>query len=362
MRALRKAAPRAGAELQEILVPQPGPTEILIRVQAASICGTDLHIYEWNEWAGRRIGAERLPYTFGHELAGRVVAIGDEVDHPLPGMFVAAETHLFCGHCGLCRTGKPHICQNMRILGVDVDGAFADYVVLPAHNAWAVDARIPAEIASAMEPFGNAVHTVFPPATDPEITTSTVAVLGAGPIGLFAVGICRAAGARTVICVEPNDFRRDLAKRMGADLLVDPRDEDPVQAVLEATDGLGADVVLEMSGVPAVIGQATRMLQHGGRLSLLGLPPGEVSVDLTEQVIFKEARIFGVTGRELFRSWQQTTTFLATGMVDIAPTITHRFPLEDFEEAFDTFAGGRAAKVVLSVGDGDGGGNGAVEP
>jgi threonine 3-dehydrogenase len=361
MRALRKTAPSAGAELQEIPVPEPGPTEILIRVEAASICGTDLHIYEWNAWADRRIGAARLPYTFGHEVAGMVVAAGDEVDHPLPGMFVAAETHLFCGHCGLCRTGKPHICQNMRILGVDVDGAFADYVVLPAHNAWVVDARIPAEIASCMEPFGNAVHTVFPPATDPEIATAAVAVLGAGPIGLFAVGICRAAGARTVIAVEPNEFRRDLAKRMGADRLVDPRQEDPVKAVLDATDGLGAEVVVEMSGVPAVIQQATQMLQHGGRLSLLGLPPGEVSLDLTEQVIFKEARVFGVTGRELFRSWQQTTTFLASGMVDIAPTITHRFPLESFEEAFDALASGRAAKLVFSIGNTNGGNGGATQ-
>ena len=352
MRALRKTAPGPGAALEEVPVPSPGPNEILIRVQAASICGTDLHIYDWNEWADRRIGAARLPYTFGHEVAGRVVAIGDEVDHPLPGMFVAAETHLFCGHCGLCRTGKPHICQNMRILGVDVDGAFADYLVLPGHNAWVVDARIAPDSASAMEPFGNAVHTVFPPATDPEIATSTVAVLGAGPIGLFAVGICRAAGARTVIAVEPNEFRRDLAKKMGADLLIDPAREDPVDAVLAATDGLGADVVLEMSGVPAVIDQGTRMLQHGGRISLLGLPPGEVSLDLTEQVIFKEARIYGVTGRELFRSWQQTTTLLATGMVDLSAIITHRFPLESFEEAFDAVAGGRAGKVVFAIGDG----------
>jgi threonine 3-dehydrogenase len=340
MRALRKTRPGSGASLERIPVPSPGPTEILIRVDAASICGTDLHIYDWNAWAERRIGTARLPYTFGHELAGHVVAAGDEVDHPLPGMFVAAETHLFCGHCGLCRTGKPHICQNMRILGVDVDGAFADYLV--------------PETASAMEPFGNAVHTVFPPSADPEIATSTVAVLGAGPIGLFAIGICRAAGARTVIAVEPNDYRRGLAKAMGADLLIDPSREDAVAAVLAATDGLGADVVLEMSGVPAVIDQGTRMLQHGGRMSLLGLPAGEVSLDLTEQVIFKEARIYGVTGRELFRSWQQTTTLLATGMVDIAPIITHRFPLEAYEEAFDAVAGGRAGKVVFAIGEGTG--------
>jgi threonine 3-dehydrogenase len=352
MRALRKVAPAPGAELQEIPVPAPGPTEILVRVEAASICGTDLHIYEWNEWADRRIGARSLPYTFGHEVAGRVVATGDEVDEPATGSFVAVETHLFCGHCSLCRTGKPHICQNMRILGVDVDGAFADYVVVPAHNAWPVDPRIPPEVASAMEPFGNAVHTVFPPALDPEIATSTVAVLGAGPIGLFAIGVCRAAGAKTVVAVEPNEYRLELARKMGADVLVDPMAQDPVEAIATVTEGHGAEVVLEMSGVPKVIDQGTRMLQHGGRMSLLGLPAGEVSLDLTEQVIFKEARIFGVTGRELFRSWQQTTTLLATGMVDITPIITHRYPLESFEEAFDAVASGHAGKVVFAIGGG----------
>jgi threonine 3-dehydrogenase len=352
MRALRKTRPAPGAELQRIPVPRPGPTEILIRVEAASICGTDLHIYEWNDWADRRIGSRSLPYTFGHELAGRVVATGDEVDEPATGSFVAVETHLFCGHCGLCRTGKPHICQNMRILGVDVEGAFADYVVVPAHNAWTVDPRIPPEVASAMEPFGNAVHTVFPPALDPEIATSTVAVLGAGPIGLFAIGVCRAVGARTVVAIEPNEYRLELARKMGADVLIDPLSQDPVEAIAAVTEGRGAEVVLEMSGVPKVIDQGTRMLQHGGRMSLLGLPSGDVSLDLTEQVIFKEARIFGVTGRELFRSWQQTTTLLATGMVDITPIITHRYPLESFEEAFDAVASGHAGKVVFAIGGG----------
>ncbi|HYT29223.1 MAG TPA: L-threonine 3-dehydrogenase [Actinomycetota bacterium] len=352
MRALRKTRPAAGAELAEVPVPTPGPGEVLIGVEAASICGTDLHIYGWNDWAAKRIGPARLPYTFGHELAGRVVAAGPGVRHPEPGEFVAAETHLFCGHCGLCRTGKPHICQNMKILGVDVDGAFADFVLLPAHNAWVVDPRIPPAEASIMEPFGNAVHTAFPSGADPELTTSTVAILGCGPIGLFAIGVARAAGARTVIAVEPNEFRRGLAKEMGADRLVDPAQEDPVAAVLEATEGLGAEVVMEMSGVPTVIDQGTRMLQHGGRLSLLGLPDGPVSLDLTDQVIFKEARVFGVTGRELFRSWQQTTTLLATGMVDVRPVITGRFPLERFEEAFDAAGSGRSGKIVLSIGAG----------
>ena len=215
MRALRKAEAGPGARLDEVPVPEPGPGEVLIEVQAASICGSDLHIYDWNPWAAGRI--HRFPMTFGHEVAGRIAAVGPEVHHPDVGAFVAAETHLFCGHCRMCRTGRAHICENLRILGVDVDGAFADYVVIPAVNAWEVDPRIPAESASIMEPFGNAVHTVFSGGGE-DVELATVVVLGCGPIGLFALGVARAAGARQVIAVEPNEYRLDLAKKMGADV------------------------------------------------------------------------------------------------------------------------------------------------
>jgi threonine 3-dehydrogenase len=345
MRALRKTAPVAGAELQEIPVPEPGPGDVLIKVEAASICGTDLHIYSWNHWAAGRIHS--LPMTFGHEVAGTVVATGPEVHHIKRGAFVSAEGHLFCGFCRLCRSGRMHICENLRLLGVDTEGGFAEYMVLPERNTWEVDTRIPPDVASIHDPFGNAVHTVFAGGDASEITTASVVVLGCGPIGLFAVGVARASGARQVIGVEPNEFRQDLAKRMGADLVVDPVREDPVAAVLDATDGHGAEVVLEVSGVPAVIDQGTRMLARGGRVSLLGLPSDPVTLDLTDQVIFKEARLFGVTGREIFRTWQQTTTLLATGMVDVSPVITHRFPLERFEEAFDVMTSGRSGKVIL---------------
>src|SRR5438309_93004 len=228
-----------------------------------------------------------------------------------------------------------HICENLRILGVDFDGGFADYVVIPERNAWEVDPRIPPDVASIHDPFGNAVHTVFKGSND-DLATSTVVVLGCGPIGLFAVGVARASGARQVVAVEPNEFRRSIAKQMGADVVVDPTQQDPVEAVREATDGHGAEVVLEMSGVPHVIEQGTRMLAGGGRMGLLGLPTEPVTLDLAENVIFKEARLFGVTGRELFRTWEQTSTLLATVMVDVSPVITHRFPLHEFEEAFDT--------------------------
>jgi threonine 3-dehydrogenase len=345
MRALRKTASAPGAELVEIPVPTPGPGEILIHVAAASICGSDFHIYDWDSWAPTRL--RNLPMTFGHEVAGHVAAAGSEAHHVRMGTFVAAEGHVFCGFCPPCRQGRSHICENLRILGVDFDGGFAEYVVIPERNAWEVDRRIPAEVASIHDPFGNAVHTAFISGGAEEIPTSTVVVLGCGPIGLFAAGVCRATGARQVIAVEPNEFRRNLAKQMGADQVVDPGQEDPVDAVMDGTEGHGAEVVLEMSGVPAVIDQATRMVAPGGRIALLGLPPGPVSLDLTDQVIFKEARLYGVTGRELFRTWQQMTTLLATGMVDPTPVITHRFPLDRFEEAFETAASGRAGKVIL---------------
>jgi threonine 3-dehydrogenase len=345
MRALRKVEPAPGAALTEQPVPAPRPGEILVKVAAASICGTDFHIFQWNAWAQKRI---RPPLTFGHEVAGEVVATGPEVHNIAAGAFVSAEGHVFCGFCPQCRRGRMHTCERMRILGVDFDGGFAEYVRFPEKNAWPVDARIPPDIASIHDPFGNAVHTAFIDGGAEEIVGSTVVVLGCGPIGLFAVGVTRAVGARQVVAVEPNEYRLDLAKRMGADVVVDPAREDPVRAVLTATDGHGAEVILEMSGVPGVIDQGTRMLAGGGRMALLGLPEGPVSLDLTDQVIFREARLFGVTGRELFRTWEQTSILLATGMVDVTPVITHRFALEDYEEAFEAVASGRAGKVILT--------------
>ena len=345
MRALRKMAPGPGAALVELPVPAPGEGEVLVRVHAASICGTDLHIYDWNEWAGKRIG--RLPMTFGHEVAGTIEAVGTEVHHLEPGVFVAAETHIACGLCSTCRTGRAHICENLRILGVDTEGAFADFVILPAENAWVVGEGIHPDVASIMEPFGNGVHAAFGIGGGEDIATNPVAVIGCGPIGLFAVGIARSLGAWKVIAIEPNPYRLDMASAMGADLLIDPASTDPVAAVMEATHGGGAEVVLEMSGNAEAIDQGTRMLARGGRLSLLGLPDGPVTLDLSDQVIFKEARLQGITGREMFRTWQQTTTLLSTGRVDVSSVITHRFGLERFEEAFATTASGRSGKVIL---------------
>jgi threonine 3-dehydrogenase len=345
MAALRKTGRGPGAELTQIPVPEPGEAEVLVRVHAASICGTDLHIFDWNEWADQRIG--RVPMTFGHEVAGTVEAVGGEVHHVAPGAFVAAETHIACRTCSPCRTGREHICENLRILGVDTDGAFAEYVVVPAHNAWVVGPGIDPDVASIMEPFGNAVHAAFGSGGGEDIATNPVVVIGCGPIGLFAVGVTRSLGAWKVIAIEPNPYRRDKAKEMGADVVVDPGAEDPVAAVMGATDGQGAEVVLEMSGNARAIDQGTRMLARGGRISLLGLPDGPVALDLNDQVIFKEARVQGITGREMFRTWQQTTTLLSTGRVDVTPVITDRLPLARFEEAFARTASGASGKVIL---------------
>jgi threonine 3-dehydrogenase len=344
MLALRKTVAKRGAEVLEIPVPSPGEGEILVRVHAASICGTDLHIYDWNEWAQKRI--QRLPMTFGHEVSGFVERVGPEVHHLRPGQFVVAETHIACGHCSTCQTGRAHICENLQILGVDTEGAFADFMLLPAGNAWVVGEGIDPDVASIMEPFGNAVHAAFGTGGGEDLATNTVAVIGCGPIGLFAVGIARALGAWKVIAIEPNEYRRAKAKEMGADVLVDPSEHDPVVAVLEATSS-GAEVVLEMSGNPQAIDQGTRMLARGGRMSLLGLPNSSVTLDLSDQVIFKEARLQGITGREMFRTWQQTTTLLSTGRVNVLPVITHKVGLERFEEAFATAASGQSGKVIL---------------
>jgi threonine 3-dehydrogenase len=345
MRALRKTRAGPGAELEEMAVPAPGPGEVLLRVEAASICGTDLHIFGWDPWFADRM---HPPVTFGHEMTGRVAALGPGIGHLSEGTRVSVETHLFDGHCRTCRAGRFHICENLRILGVDVEGGFAEYIAVPAVNCWEVGDGVPTEVASIYEPFGNAVHATFAGGGADDVATSTVAVLGCGPIGLFAVGIARACGARQVLAVEPNEFRADLAKRMGADAVIDPTEHDPVAAVLDATGGHGAQVVLEMSGNTGAIDQGTRMLARGGRMSLLGMPREPVALDLLDQVIFKEARLIGITGRELFRTWEQTSTLLETGMVDVSPVITHRFPLDRFEEAFEVASSGRSGKVILT--------------
>jgi threonine 3-dehydrogenase len=339
MQALVKGTPAPGAVLQEVDVPEIGPEDVLIRVLAASICGTDLHLYEWDEWAQGRV---HPPLVFGHEFAGEVVAVGRHVVRTPVGEYVAAESHISCGHCYECRHGLQHICRNVRIIGVDRAGAFAQYIAIPEQNVWPTDRRYPPRIATIQEPMGNAVHT----ALSTPLAGANVVIFGAGPIGLFAVPIARASGAKKVVTVEPSEFRRDLAKRLGSNVVVNPVKENVRHCILEETEGEGADVVLEMSGNATAIGQGLQGLRSGGYISLLGIPSRPVSLDLADGVIFKGATVQGISGRRVFETWYQTRGFLDSGM-DLSPVITHEMPLADFHTAFELVRNGQSGKVVM---------------
>lgn len=339
MTAVVKAAAGPGAEIDQVAIPQPNAKDVLIEVAAASICGTDVHIYDWNEWARRHI---HPPRVFGHEMSGRVVATGDEVRDLKPGAFIAAETHVVDHTCLQCRRGLYHLCENVRVLGVDRDGAFARYVLLPAENCWLNAAGLSPEIAALQEPFGNAVHA----ATAGPLKDNAVVVFGCGPIGLCAIGIARAEGAAAVYGVEPNSYRRELALKMGATAVFEPSDS-VVQQIRRANGGVGVDVVLEMSGHPVAVEQALQVLHSGGWISLLGLGDRPVTLDLNDLVVTKGVTIYGIFGRRIWETWERTSRYLSTGRVDVAPLITHRFLLSEFQEAMAQMKSGRSGKVVL---------------
>jgi threonine 3-dehydrogenase len=337
MRALVKASPAPGAELQEVPVPEPGPGEVLVRVLAASVCGTDVHIERWDAWAEEHV---RPPMIFGHEMAGVVVGHGPGAGRVGLGELVAAETHLVDWTCYQCRTGRAHVCQHLRILGVHAPGSFAQYAVIPETNAW-VSGSLAPEVAALQEPMGNAVHAAFVE----EIAGQSVVVTGCGPIGLMAVAIARLAGARHVYATDLMPERLEIARRMGAHEVIDARD-DVAARLRELTGGDGVDVVLEMSGSEAALHQGLAALTNGGRISLLGTHSRPATLELSEEVIFKGIRVYGITGRRMFETWYRTTALLEEGL-DLSPIITHRLPLADFRQAFDLVAAGYAGKVVL---------------
>lgn len=339
MKALCKMTPGPGAQLQRVPVPVAGPGEVLIRVRAASICGTDLHIYNWDAWSAAHI---RPPLVFGHEFCGFVERIGPGVVGIEPGDFVSAEMHVSCGRCLPCRLGQSHVCQNLQIVGIHRDGCFAEFVRLPASNVWKLDPALPVRYAAVLDPLGNAVHTVFAG----EVAGRTVLVTGCGPIGLMAINVARATGAALIIATEPNAYRRALAETMGADVALDPGAEDPVQRVRELTGG-GADVLLEMSGHPQAIEQGLAALRPGGRAALLGIPPEPVRLDLYNQIIAKCITVQGIFGRRMFETWVETTALLRSGRLNLDPLFGERFPLEEFEHAFHLLNQGRAQKVLL---------------
>lgn len=340
MRVLRKTGRSPALELEEAPVPEPGPGEVLLRVLRAGICGTDLHIYRWDAWAASRV---RPPTTLGHEFCGVVAAVGRDVSGVAEGERVSVECHISCGCCLHCRTGEAHICPDLEVLGVDRDGGFADYVAVPARNLWRIPDEISTDVASIMDPIGNAVYT----ALSADLTAARVAVIGCGPIGLIAIAVARMSGASLIAAADLRPRRLDLALEMGADLAIDAR-EDPAATLLNATDGVGADVVLEMSGHPDGVRTGLRALRNGGYMALLGLPSGPVELDLANLVILKEATVRGIFGRRLWRTWEQSTRLLRHGL-DVTPVITHRFPLEAFEEAFAVLESGAGAKVVFEI-------------
>lgn len=339
MRALAKTRPAPGAELVRRPVPIPGPGEVLLKMEAASICGTDYHLYEWDAWAQDVVTP---PVVLGHELAGTVVGAGSGVMRVREGDLVGVESHLVDWTCAQCRRGDRHLCRNLRVIGAHVDGGFAEYVVIPETNAIESNGLEPAVVA-LQEPMGNAVHAAF---VEP-IEGRTVAVTGCGPIGLCAIGIARAAGAGLVIATDTEPYRLELARTMGADLALDALDPETPGRISGATGGDGVEVVLEMSGAAPALGQALEMVTRGGRISLLGIFGEPVTVDLSELVIQKGLRLYGIYGRRIYDTWERTQALLRSGTLDVTPIITHRFDLTDWERAFELIASRHAGKVVL---------------
>src|SRR6202171_1101128 len=340
MKALRKMRPERGATLESVAIPNIAPHEVLVRVSAASICGTDLHIYGWDRWSASRI---KPPLTFGHEFCGFVERIGEAVSSVAPGAFVSAEMHVNCGHCHQCRLGEAHICQNLRIIGIDQDGCFAEFVRIPAANIWKIDPAIPQHYGAILDPLGNAVHTVL---AGP-IAGRTVLVTGCGPIGLMAIAVAKACGSSTVFATETNEHRRAMAKKMGADVVLNPAETDSVARIKSETGGTGVDVLLEMSGNPAAIQQGFRALRAGGRASLLGIPTESVPLDLVNDVIFKGATVQGIYGRRMYGTWVQMTSLLKSGRLNLEPLFGERTPMEKFENAFALLQGGLAGKILM---------------
>lgn len=345
MRALVKSAPGVGMELVERPIPTLGSRDVLIKVHFAGVCGTDLHIWEWDAWAAGRL---KPPVVIGHEFAGEIVGLGPEVLREgifTIGDLVTAEGHIICGDCIPCRTGHGHLCVRTQIIGVDRDGAFADYIAMPASNVMKLDG-IPTEIGAIMDPIGNAVHTAL---EYEEVPGCTALVLGCGPIGCFAVGVLRAAGASLVLASDFNPTRRGLAATMGAHAVFDPATDDVVARVRDLTGGLGVDLVCEMSGHPSGHAQAFAAARPGGRVNLLGTPSQTTEVNFARDVIFKGLTLYGVTGRKMYSTWIHMTRLLRTGQLNPQPVVTHRFPLEQIADAIGVIKDGSAGKVILEI-------------
>jgi threonine 3-dehydrogenase len=341
MHAVVKMEPGTGAEYTTRPIPEVRDDEVLIKVLSTSICGSDLHLYNWDEWSEQRV---QVPRIMGHEMAGEVVEVGKAVRSFKVGDYVSAETHIYCGYCYACRHGRTEVCMNLQIIGFDRDGAFAEYVSLPERVIWKNDPGIPREWASIQEPLGNAVDTVL--AENP--AGKTVLVTGCGPVGLLAIGVARATGATTIFATDINEYRLELALKMGANFILNPKKVNVVEYVLDATHGAGVELLLEMSGSVSALRDGLRLVTPGGAVSLLGLFPNrEVSLDLNNDVILKGIRVHGITGRKIFSTWFKTSRLLASGKLDLDPVITHRFPMAEFEKGLQLMREGLCGKILL---------------
>jgi threonine 3-dehydrogenase len=341
MKALLKTEPTRGAELLDVPIPQIGPDDLLVRVQAAAICGTDNHIYDWTPWAEERL---HLPMIFGHEYCGEVVEVGANARGFAVGDMVAAETHIPCLQCHQCRTGRQHTCEQMQIIGVHVDGAFSEYARLPVACAWKLAPGTSPDLGAILEPIGVAANGLFKDRVD----GASLAVIGCGPIGLFCAQMALAAGARRLFVTDVSEYRLSMARRIVPEATaLNPLHDDVRAAVDEATSGRGLDVVIELSGSGPGTVQAFDLLAKGGRVSLVGLPAKPITLEMTSAIIYREAVVYGSTGRLMWDTWYRVEGLLRENKFDPTPVITHRFPLAEYEKALELTLSGNAGKVIL---------------
>ena len=340
MKALVKREEKRGIAVATVPKPFPGPRDALIRIETTGICGTDLHIYLWDQWAAKRIS---VPVAIGHEFVGIIEELGNDVSHVTVGERVSGEGHITCVHCYYCRTGQGHICSKVEIIGVDRDGCFADYLVMPAENLWPVPPGIPNRYAAVFDPLGNAMHTVM----STEVAEKSVLITGAGSIGLFTVGIAKASGASKIIVIEPNPLKRGTAIRVGADCALDPEDTTGSQHIREITDGLGPDIFFEMSGNPKALITGLGLLRSGGTAAFLGIYAADVSINWSELVVLKGITIHGISGRRMYKTWYQSQSFLLTHGALIDPIITHELPALEAEQGFHLMEAGEGIKILL---------------
>jgi threonine 3-dehydrogenase len=340
MIAIRKIKPAPGLELQEIEIPKPGKDELLIKVEACSMCGTDIHIYNWEPpWSTGRFVP---PKTLGHEVCGTVIEKGKAVTNIDIGDSVSAESHIFCSACDQCKRGNAHICENLKFFSIDTDGFFAPYAILPVQNAWKNPKNMKHEIATLQESMGNSVYTV----SSQNVKDKIMAVFGCGPTGLFAIGIARSMGAAKIIAVAGTDLHMKIAKKMGADVIINRHNEDPIKTIMDGTDGRGVDVALEMSGAPEALNQALKVVRPVGSVAVLGLPTKDVTIDVSKLIVLKDLTFRGIYGRKIWDTWEITSQLLKSGL-DISPIITHRLKLENFEEGIQAMKSGQCGKVVM---------------